>query len=109
MPFDGAVAEEQLGADLLVGVAPGGEARDLRLLGGERIVARVRAPARRLAGRAQLACRTLGERPGTHQREPLVGRAQLIARVAPSSFATQPLAVEQVSARGLDVQATAVQ
>src|SRR3954447_11732266 len=38
-----------------------------------------------------------------------MGCAQLIARVAPSSLATQPLAVEQLSAPGLDVQATVAQ
>src|SRR4051812_46263875 len=109
MPLDGAVAEEQLGADLQVGVSVGGEARDLCLLHGERIVARVGALARGLAGGAQLACGTLRERPGPHQRESVMGRAQLVARVAPSSLATQPLAVEQLSARGLDIQARLVQ
>src|SRR3954466_10305152 len=59
MPLDGAVAEEQLRADLQVGVSLGGEARDLRLLHRERIVARVGALARGLAGGAQLACGTL--------------------------------------------------
>ena len=38
-----------------------------------------------------------------------MGGAQLIARVAPSSLATQPLAVEQLSARGLHIQARSVQ
>src|SRR4051812_8598996 len=109
MPLDGAVAEEQLCADLQVGVSGGGEACDLRLLHGERIVACVGALARGLAGGAQLACGTLRERPGPHQSEAVVGGAQLIARVAPPSLATQPLAVEQPSARGLDSQARLVQ
>src|SRR3954463_6793369 len=99
MPLDGAVAEEQLGADLRVGVSFGGEACDLRLLRGERVVGRVGALARGLAGGAQLARGTLREQPGPHQRELVMGCAQLIARVAPSSLATQPLAVEQLSAR----------
>jgi hypothetical protein len=39
-----------------IGVSLGGQAGDLRLLHGERIVGRVGALARGLAGGAQLAC-----------------------------------------------------
>src|SRR3954466_8700870 len=69
MPLDGAVAEEQLRADLQVGVSLGGEARDLRLLQGERIVGRIGALARRFAGGGQFACGTLRERAGPHSSE----------------------------------------
>ena len=50
VPFDGARADEQLGADLGVGMPVGGEAGDLRLLRGELVAGRRRcvcAPSRR--------------------------------------------------------------
>src|SRR5215472_18931099 len=62
VPFHRARAEEQLGADLRVGLPAGGQARDLRLLRGQLVERLDRALAHRLAGGQQLAAGTLGER-----------------------------------------------
>src|SRR5581483_7746500 len=60
--LDRARADEQLGADLRVGVSVAGQPRDLELLGRE-VVARVRGdPPHGLAGGEELAAGTLGER-----------------------------------------------
>src|SRR5687768_16452937 len=79
--LDRARADEQLGADLRVGVPVPGQPRDLHLL-GRQDVARVRGdPARGLARSLQLAAGTLGEPFGSHAAEALVGEAQELARV----------------------------
>ena len=62
VPFDGAGAEEQPGADLRVGQAVAGQAGDLLLLGRELVARLDGALAHLLARRQQLAARALGER-----------------------------------------------
>ena len=50
-----------------------------------------------LAGCEELATGALGEGLGAHAVEHVVGGSQLLAGVEPSLFASQPLAVQQVS------------
>src|SRR5829696_2477493 len=79
VPFDGAWAEEELGADLRVRPPVASEPGDVLLLWGE-LVARVLAPlAYLLAGRQQLVPGTLGEALRTHRQQHLAGDAQLLA------------------------------
>ena len=96
--LDGARADEQLAADLRVGVPLRGEPGDLRLLCGEHVARLDGAFARRLAGGEQLAAGSLGERFGPDPIEHLVGDSKLVARVETSVLASQPLAVHEASA-----------
>jgi hypothetical protein len=101
MPFDGARAEEESGADLGVGEAIAGEPGDLPLLTGE-LVARVRrALAHLLARRQKLAAGTLGEGLHADRLEHLVCGTQLLAGIHPAALAAQPFAVEQMGASEL--------
>ena len=101
VPLDGARAEEEPRADLLVRLPVRGEPRDLLLLRRE-LAARLVTPfAHLLAGREQLAAGALGERLGAEADEHLVGGAELLARVHPPVLTPQPLAVDQVRAAEL--------
>src|SRR3984957_11404667 len=98
MPFDGPDAEEELGSDLHVGAAVGGEPGDVRLLGGE-LAGRLDRPlAYRVAGGQQLMPGPLGERLNAHRGKPVVGGPELGAGVPAPALAAQPFAVQQMSA-----------
>ena len=98
MPFDRPGADEQLDADLRVGVPVTGEPGDLRLLGGE-VAGRLGGVlAQGFPGGQQLAPGPLGEPLDTGRGQHLVGGPELIARVHAAALAPQPLAVEQMRA-----------
>jgi len=102
MPFDGAMAEEELLPDLRVGEAIAGQASDLRFLRRE-LIARVRgALAHRLAGGQQFALRALGECLRTHRVEGRVGRFELLARIDAAMLTAKPLTVDQLRASVVD-------
>ena len=90
--------QEQPSADLRVGQAVPGQARDEGLLRRQRGEGLVATLAYGLAGGVQLPARALSERLHPDRGQHVVGRAQLLARVGAPTFATQPLAVEQVRA-----------
>src|ERR1700733_2177899 len=98
MPFDGPGAEEQLGPDLPVGTAVGGEPGDVRLLRGELADRLGRWLAHRVAGGQQLTPGALSERLDAHRGEQAMGGPQLGAGVLAPVLAAQPLAVQQVRA-----------
>src|SRR4029453_1708618 len=98
VPLHRARAEEELGADLRVRMAGGGESRDLLLLRGQLVPCLVGAFADLHAGRGKLAASPLGERAGAEVAQTLVGTAGLLACVHAPAFPSQPLAVEQVCA-----------
>src|SRR5262249_35780051 len=77
MPLDRARAQEQLRADLGIGLSIPGPPGDLPLLRGELVRYVRRALADALPGGDQLAAGTLGERLGSDPREHVVGRPQL--------------------------------
>src|SRR5262249_37643521 len=83
--LDCARADEQPGADVLVGQAPARQPRDLALLRGQRIAGRADglrgALAYCLAGGQQLTAGAFGESAGSHRLEHLVGGAELLACV----------------------------
>src|SRR3954447_2818043 len=93
--FDGARADEQLGADLGVGVAVAGQPRDLDLLGRQDVSRVGGDPARGLAGGEQLTAGALGERGGSHLAEAVVRGAQGLARVRAPVLAPEPLPVQE--------------
>src|SRR3954454_15936020 len=109
VPFDGARAEEQLGADLGVSSALSCQPCDVRLLRRQLVARLVAALAHRLAGGQQLTACAFGEPVGAHRREHLVRRAQLRTRIAPAVLTAQPLAVEQMAARELGAEPPAAQ
>jgi hypothetical protein len=109
VPFDGARADEQLGADLRVRVAVTGESADLGLLCGEFVERLDCAFARGFAGGQELARGALGERVHAHRGEQPVGGAQLLARVEALAFAAQPFAVEEVGAGECNADAGAAE
>ena len=104
MPFHRAGADEQLGADLRVGVARDGEPGDVRLLGRKRGGRLDRALAHRLAGGRQLVPRAFGECLHAHRGQHVVSGPQLLTGVCAAVLAAQPLAVEQVRAGELGPQ-----
>src|SRR5260370_10447436 len=108
MPFDGAGAEEQLGADLRIRQPVTCEPGDLHLLRGELVARPDRALAHGLTRRQQLATAALSERLHAHRGEPFVGGAQFLACVRAALLTPQPLAVQEVSAdqRGAHASAT---
>src|SRR5256885_14418419 len=67
--LDGAWADEQLGADLRVGLPVARHPRDLSLLGGEQVARLDREPADGLAGGRQLAPGALREGLGADPAE----------------------------------------
>jgi hypothetical protein len=98
VPLDGARGQEQLGADLRVGVTVHDEPGDLRLLRGE-LAGRLGAPlAYRLAGGQQLAPGSFGERRHADRVQAVVSGPQLDAGVDAAVLAAQPFAVQQVGA-----------
>src|SRR3954453_4502557 len=109
MPFDGARAEEEPGADLGVGQAIARQAGDLPLLTGE-LVARVRRSlAHLLARRQELAASALGERLHADRLEHLVCGAQLLARIHAAALAAEPFGVKQLDPGELWTQPRAAQ
>jgi hypothetical protein len=105
--FDGAWAEKQLGTDLRVRAPIAGASRYLRLLRREPVKRVHRAPAHSLAGGQQLATGALGERLRSDVAEHLVGEMELLACVQAPALAAQPLAVHQVCAGEMDLDAAA--
>src|SRR6266545_1622963 len=93
---DGAGTDEELGGDLEIRGAPGGQPGDLRLLRRERVRGRGAASDGVLAGGAQLGLGPVGERLHAQRAEQLTGGAQLLARAAAAAPTAQPLAVQQV-------------
>src|SRR5689334_4240012 len=71
-------ADEQLGADLSVGVALGGELGDLRLLHGQGLARVCGSLAHGLACRLELPAGPLGERRGPEPAEHAVGGPQVL-------------------------------
>src|SRR3954447_11664272 len=69
VPFDGARAEEELGADLRVRPPVAREPGDVLLLRGELVARVVAALAHLLAGGQQLVAGTFGEPRGAHRQE----------------------------------------
>ncbi len=102
-------ADEQLCADLRVGVAVAGEIGDLCFPGSE-VRRRVDGPlARPLPGRTQLASGARGECFRAHCREHLPCPAQLFAGVDSPTLPSEPFAVEEVSARNVRGRAAAAE
>src|ERR671911_207589 len=104
VPFDGARADVQPGADVRVGKALAGESGDLLLLWGELIRCLDGPLAHLLARRYQFAAGALGEGLHPDRDEHGVGGAQLLARVDPAILPAQPLPVEQTRAGELRTQ-----
>jgi hypothetical protein len=96
--LDRARADEQLGADLRVGVPLARESSDLRLLGGEQVTGVGDAWTGGLAGGEQLATGALGERLGAEPAETVMSGSKLAARVRTPVLSTQPFAVHKLGA-----------
>ena len=105
----GSRADEELGADLGVGVAIGRQPGHLRLLRGEDRARLHAAPPHRLARRLQLSAGPVRERQGPEPVEHLVGGPQVLAGVHAPLPATEPLAVEQVGPAQLHPHARSVE
>src|SRR5215207_1985550 len=97
--FDGAGADEQLGADLLVRVPLLREPGHLRLLRREHVTRLGREPAHRLTRGRQLPSGTLGERLGAEPAQGVVRGAKLPAGVEPPVATTKPFAIDELRAR----------
>ena len=102
MPLDGAVAEEQLLADLGVGEPVKGQPGYLRFLRREGITGVFGALADGFARGQEFALRPVGGRMGTHRIERRVGRFQLGTRIDTAVFTSKPLAVDELRARVVD-------
>src|SRR5262249_23550497 len=100
--LDRARTDEELGADLRVGVTVAGKRRDLKLLRRQRVAHVCRSAARGLAGGDQLPTRALGECFRAYVDEPLVGRAKALACVGTALLAPEPLAEQQLTPRELE-------
>ena len=98
MPLHGARADEQLAADLLVGVPVSGQLGDLGLLGREFDERLDRALAYGFAGGQQLATGAFCEGLHADRGQHLVRGAQLLACLDPAIFAPEPFAVDQMRA-----------
>jgi len=98
VPFDRVGADEELGADLLVGQAVPSEPRDEGLLLRELTGGIDGALAYGRAGGQQFAASSLGETVHAHGGEHLVGSEQLATRIGPAISPAEPLPVQQVSA-----------
>src|SRR6266853_1285463 len=109
VPLDRARAEEEMPADVLIGLPARGEPRDLLLLRGELAACLVTPFAHLLARRKQLAAGALGECVGAEADEQLIRGAELHARVHPSVLTPQPFAVDQVRAGELRPERRAAQ
>jgi Voltage-dependent anion channel len=86
VPFDGPGGQEQVGADLRVGLPVPRQPGDGRLLRGERVRRLGGTLAGRLAGGQQLAPGPFGKCPGTHSGQHLVRGPQLDAGVRPAAL-----------------------
>jgi hypothetical protein len=80
--LDRLVAEEERGADLLVGLSLGHLQRDLKLLRRQLLGLEGLPAGERLAARPQLATRALGPRPRADSLEVLKRPPQLLAERA---------------------------
>jgi hypothetical protein len=109
MPFDGAGAQEELSPDLRVGEAVTCESDNLLLLRCELVARLSAALPDRLAGRDQLSARALGERRHSNGGKHVVRRTKLLACVASSPLAPQPLPVEQMRAGELGTEMSPAQ
>jgi hypothetical protein len=89
-------ADEELGADLGVGLALCRQPGDLRLLRCEDTARLHAAPPYRLARRLQLPAGPFGKRCGPEPARHVVGSPQVLAGVHAPLPATEPLAVEQM-------------
>lgn len=96
MPLDGAVAEVELGGDVEIGLPPGRQSGDLRLLRREGVPRISGPPAYGFAGGQQFAAGTLGETLRAHRVESSKCGPQLGASVDAPVLASQPLAVTQL-------------
>src|SRR5260221_3731070 len=95
VPLDSSRAEEELRADVLIGLPARGEPRDLILLRGELATCLVIPFAYLLAGGEQLAAGAFRERGGAPADEQLIRGAELHARVPPAGLTPQPLPLDQ--------------
>ena len=91
-------AEEHLGGNVSVGGSVDGQPGDLSFLRGQLPTGLVGAFHGVLAGGGQLGAGSLGEAAGAHSLKALQGRAELVAGVAPTPLAAQPLPVDQARA-----------
>src|SRR5215207_5369840 len=107
VPFDGAGAEEELGADLGVRPAGASELGDVLFLRSELVAGVVAALADLLAGGQQLVPRTLGESVRAEREQRLARDPQLLARIDAPALAAQPLPIEQARACELAAHARA--
>src|SRR5215469_7936890 len=94
--LDSAGADEQPGGDLPVGQVLGDQAADLLLLRSEHVRGFGAAWACLLAGGAQFGPGPARESLHAHRVEHGEGSAKLVAGVAATALAAQPLAVQQV-------------
>ena len=102
MVLDSAGADQQLGPDLRVGVSVRSKARDLGLLGRERVTGLGRAAAHGLARREQLTTGALGEGVCAEAGKEFVRCAQLLTSGDALTLASKPLSIEQVRTGELD-------
>jgi hypothetical protein len=100
--FDRARAEEQMGGDLAIGQALGGQARDLEFLRRQPVQCRGLTVASGLAGGAQLRFGALCPRDRAQGTEQPGGGAQVRTCLRPFPVTAQPLAVEQFGAGPLE-------
>src|SRR4029077_15547266 len=99
----GARSDDRTPAYLSIGEAFLDEMRDLLLLRGELQRSSVEIPARSSPrGRRQLTPCALREGPAPHLVQRVVRDLELLARIASSVPATQPLTVEKVRPRQCD-------
>ena len=102
--LDGSRADEQLSGDVSVVVSRRHEAGDLGLLRRE-VAERVRCPfAGMFPGRLEFHPSALGESLHSELGKELVRGPEFGARLDPSTFASEPFAVEQMRAREVDTQ-----
>src|SRR5258708_20682992 len=90
VPLDSSRAEEELRADVLIGLPARGEPRDLILLRGELATCLVTPFAYLLAGGEQLAAGAFCERAGAAAAEKPIPRAGLPPRVPPPGLPPRP-------------------
>jgi amino acid transporter len=99
----GARADEQPRRDRGVGQALTGQPRDLILLGSQLIPGTDGSLAGLLAGGQQLPAGPFRKTPGAHRHEHVMGGAKLPAGVQAAALPAQPLPVQQVRPRQVQV------
>lgn len=102
VPFDGAGADEHLGADLGVREIVAGQPGDLRLLCGELPECLGCPSANCLASGEQFAAGTLGKSFCPDAAERVMGKVKLLAGFQAPVRATQPFAVQELSTGEVD-------